>query len=612
MIGKVLRGAGRQPALRPLFALCVSSSLFTVIAWTSPAAAQNPPYKDRGLRWVGTARSCSAPAGWSAERLFRAPKPPPALAEFCLFSWTGAGAGPTPSDVTTLFATSRAIGLTEDVPVLMPAAGFSPEQSAVFAGLRAALHAHVGDASLVTPAPARPMTRVVVIDTAPDALAGHIQPGESRHGDTLAHLIEDLVCVPAADGQGQTCSAEVTTVLALPWMASGAAGPHGGYIGTLADLSRAIERAVSSWQSDRVAAPSSTPPHLLLNLSVGWEDTPGIADCSTSTPDHLGPPARAVRAILSYAASQGALIVAAAGNDSGGPTPRTGLTCPGRFQAVALDADPSRALLVAVSGVDYQDAPLATARPHGITGIAGLGLGGAAWSPADPVPPQLTGSSVATAVVSAVSALVWAQKPSWTPDLVTGAVYAGGVEVGAADACPMFLESCRSRRVSACGALQAAGSSARCSPAPAEPGSSPALPLELAALAGTLANVTPSPTTLVPATAVARYVAPSVQLGPWVFPMPIAATCPTCAIAAPSTSSSYLLVPALEHDLTGAALVVTLATGGGPLALSLGSVLHGNAPYVFALPPTWQVLSAFVTGFDGSGNSVTEQIYVEP
>lgn len=90
-------------------------------------------------------------------------------------------------------------------------------------GLRTTLRAQVGDASLLPSMPARPGVRIAVIDSAPDATSGHIQPGVSRHGDTLAHLIGDLVC--QADSMGvRRCAAEVTTVLALPWIERGRAG----------------------------------------------------------------------------------------------------------------------------------------------------------------------------------------------------------------------------------------------------------------------------------------------------------------------------------------------------------------------------------------------------
>ena len=579
-----------------------------VILCATPAAAQSPPLVGKGLRWVGTASACVAPVEWTAERVFHAATPE--LAGYCVYTWAGApGTAPTAQQISKLFSTSAAEGLTEDVPVVFPTSGFSPEEQALFAGLRGQLRAQVGDASLLPVMPAVPRARIVVIDSAPDATAGHVIPGASRHGDTIAHLIEDLVC-RSADLRNRGCAAEVTTDLALPWISRGVPGPSGGHIGTLVDLARAVERAVATWQVDRIAASATTPPRLILNLSVGWEHTPQIADCSTDVRS-AGLPARAVLAILQHAAAQGALIIAAAGNDSAGPTPRTGLTCPGRYQAVPVDGDPSRSLVVAVSGVDYQDRPLETVRPAGITGIAGLGVGGVAWTVADPAPPQLMGSSVSTAVVSAVAALVWSQRPSFSPGQITAAVYAGGVDVGAANACPLSLPGCRSHRASVCGALAAAGVSPSCSiPAP-QSGSCPALPTQIAALAAAYSSVPGSPGAVVPLVASPRYAAPTVQVEPTVFPQPISGTCPTCWIA--STSSiPYLAIPALGQNLSDAVLVVRVA-GGTQYAFSLGSLLLAGTSYAYSLPPGWSIRSAAITGFDDLHQySVTEQIFVEP
>ncbi len=607
MIGKVFRGAGPRYGVGLRVSLS-AVSLVTLILSTAPAAAQSPPYFNEGLRWIGIAKPCVAPAEWTAERLFRAASLPATLSGFCLFTWAEAGR-PTDTQISDLFNISRAREMTEDVPVLFPSA--PPAEQAFYTSLRTALRAQIGDASLLASMPAHPRTRIALIDSAPDAPDGAVVPGVSRHGDTLAHLIEDIVCRRGGAG-GRICAAEVTTVLALPWIARGVLGPSGGNIGSLADLARAIERAVATWQHDRQVAPSTTPERLILNLSLGWEHTPRIADCSTDDSENTGPPARAVRNILQYAAAQGALIIAAAGNDSGGPTPRTGLVCPGRYQAVPQKADPSQALLVAVSGVDYQDRPLETVRPLGITGIAGLGIGGIAWNPADPIPPQLTGSSVSTAVASAVSALVWAQQPSWTASQVTKAVYLGGVDVGKADDCPLLLGHCRSHRVSVCGALHAAGGLPSCAPAAAKPWSCPALAAELAALTAEYATVSPSTNTWhVDLDDIPRNLAPTVQVQPYTFPAPVSVTCRACvAVAGPATPEPYLIIPARDQVLNSPVVVVRFDDDTQE-AIGLGTSLASGIPYMFLLPAGWIVQSAYLTGFELSGDSVSEEIFVQ-
>lgn len=602
MFGKLLRGAGRRLGLRVFFALAAVSASATTVA------AQSAPYVHGGVRWIGSAPDCKAPAGWTATRLFRSAALPAALTALCVYAWIPvAGTAPTSADVSLLFSASGALDMTEDVPVVLQMTPFSAAQEAFSTGLRTALRAQVGDASLLPSVPAHPAVRIVVIDSAPDAPAGQIHPGASRHGDTLAHLIEDLVCLPAATSDGRTCAAEVTTALALD-----------GGRGTLSDLARAIERAVSTWESDRRSAPSSTPARLVLNLSLGWEDTPRIADCSAESPDRMGPPARAVFGILRHAADRGALVVAAAGNDAGGPAPRTGLMCPGRYQQVPHGA-PSRSLVLAVSGVDYRDRPLESARPLGITGIAGLGLGGVAWDPVDPVPPPLTGSSVAAAVVSAISALVWADQPTWTPGQITRAVYQGGIDVGAADECPLSLGPCRSHRASVCGALNAAGASLPCSPAAPGASSSPALPGEVAVMTAAFSSLLPTSGTVAPPPGtLPRHVVPTIQIQPWVAPMPIAETCPVCVV-----SASQLAIPAIEQDLQDAVLVMQFADGTTQAVALVPTLLASTTAYSFALPPPptptcGPIKSAYLTaiGLPASPSlpsySVTEQIFVDP
>jgi hypothetical protein len=275
-----------------------------------------------------------------------------------------------------------------------------------------------------------------------------------------------------------------------------------------------------------------------------------------------------------------------------------------------------RSLVVAVSGLDYQDHPLETARPRGITGIAALGLGGVAWNPADPVPPQLTGSSVATAVVSAVSALVWAHQPTWIPDEIIQAVYGGGIDAGDADECPLLLGSCRSHRASVCGALNAAGAGLPCSPAAPHSSSSPPLPAQVADLEAAFASSSPHGGVVTsPPTTLPRQAVPTLQLQPWVGPMPVVETCPVCSIA-----SEELSIPARDEDLLDAVVVIRLADGT-ERALALESPLDHSTAYLFSLSavvtPGVPIQSAYITAFGPppllmSPYSVTEQIFVQP
>ena len=106
----------------------------------------------------------------------------------------------------------------------------------------------------------------------------------------------------------------------------------------------------------------------------------------------------------------------------------------------------------------------------------------------------------------------------------------------------------------------------------------------------------------------ARYRATSAQVAPWVFPQPIAATCPTCVVSAASTSGTSLWIPALSQALYAPAVVVD--TGAGVLAWSLGTMLPPDAASEFPVP-VGTVVSAYLTGLDVNGASVTEQLVVD-
>lgn len=578
-----------------------------------------PPFLHEGLRWLGVSASCSAPpTGWTAERLFAAAVPASGV-NLCLFRWTATvPTRPTLLDVEALFADPSISELTEDVPVLVPMST-TPAETSFYEGLRGAIKQHIGDAQLLPRWPGAPVTRIAVIDTAPDAPPGAIHPGLDRHGDTLAHLLEDLLCRPPPAGSpGPDCIAEITTALAMPWESPGVIGASGGHFGTLSDLSRAIERAVLQWEQDRRMV-RRTPPNLILNLSVGWEHTPGIADCPATPSTTVAPPARAVQAILQYAAARGALIFSAAGNASGGPRPRAGLTCPGTYQAMSKLAAPGQALLYTVSGVDYADQPLASARTLGHTGIVGVGVGGVSWKPEDPLPPALTGSSVATATATAVGAIVWAQQPSWSASQVAQAAYDGGVDAGPAEHCPASFDECRTRRVSACGALQAAGAAVDCIPAPPQPGGCPSLTPQLSALAATITAdpVATDPPMSPPFIGVPFLEKPTMQVSPWTFPAPIQATCPTCWVSSQmSGAPRQFLVPEVGRMLLNPMLIVQLfcsgSCAGSQRAVTLGHSLVPGEAYVFELPPTWNVVSAMLTGYDTEEMySISEQLFVE-
>jgi hypothetical protein len=124
---------------------------------------------------------------------------------------------------------------------------------------------------------------------------------------------------------GSACIAMVSSHLALPLEnAETRNEKDGGRLGTQGDLAQAINRAVEAW----LAEPSQ--PHLVINLSVGWDRRIGGPD--PDGPNAHGGPVRAVHAALERAACLGALVVAAAGNDSGGPQAKQGPLYPAAWE----------------------------------------------------------------------------------------------------------------------------------------------------------------------------------------------------------------------------------------------------------------------------------------
>lgn len=624
MIGKVHDTATRRHGSRSSFALlaCAFVALAT-LGFSSTAEAGMHLY-DIGLRWIGrsvkTPPSCSANAKWLARPLFSMLTPPGGDV-LCLYTWNRWPVRPGSADIDELMLDSRAAQMTEDVPVVVPQArgAWSPEEEGLFEGLRASLLARVGGVSLLPGIPEVPVARVVVIDSAADAAHGQITPGEgTRHGDTLAHLIEDLVCLPEVLGSPRRCAAEVTTALALPWVASGTGRPAGGHVGTPGDLVEAIQRAIVKWKDDFAVKPRTTPQRLILNLSLGWEHTFGIADCPAGAGAGDGLAITAVQLALEAAAHSGVLIIAAAGNQSGGPNPRDGLLCPGYFQRLPNPVLPSASLLYAVSGLDAGDRPLTGARERGRAAISAYGFGGVAWRTADPLPPALTGSSVATAVVSAVAALMLAHSPQLSNSGLMQMIYDGGVATNEqADDCPIERSGCsRMMRVDTCGALSLLNPSISCTPSGAGDWSSPHLPGEVAAL---IASIPASPmfAQQVPLADNPHFIKPSLQVQPWTFPQPISVTCPTCVVtASEGTTPARLWLPEMGRKLIGPMLVVRQADGT-ETGYKLSSPLEEGVSYRFnlpfgALPPTGSpIRAAYISGFDLQQlHSVTEEIFV--
>ncbi|HMV69494.1 MAG TPA: hypothetical protein PKA64_21810, partial [Myxococcota bacterium] len=245
---------------------------------------------------------------------------------------------------------------------------------------------------------------VAVIDTAVTRAPGIAvdPPDQARHGCSMTALVHDLTC----DARG-SCGVKVGTWLALdrdPNAPGGVNTVAGGYLGTQATLATRILDAVRDWDL------AGRPGPLVIHLAVGWEPEYTWRAGSPGT-ESVG--ARTVRLALEYAACQGALIVAAAGNERGGPVPSPGPMYPAAWAAnpapdcAATGTSREAGLLYAVDAVGEDGSLILRSRDMALPRLVAWGWQAMAdiqrWAPScglqgAPVT-ALTGTSVATAVL---------------------------------------------------------------------------------------------------------------------------------------------------------------------------------------------------------------------
>ncbi|HEV7668362.1 MAG TPA: S8/S53 family peptidase [Thermoanaerobaculia bacterium] len=206
---------------------------------------------------------------------------------------------------------------------------------------------------------------------------------------------------------------KITTQLALPILTFHAddpdgstRDPNGGYIGSFADLAKAIHDEVTAWTNQG-------PEHLVLNLSVGWDGERFGGLTETRVCD-LPPGPRAVYLALEEAARKGALIFASAGNAQPGPHASTGPLLPaawvrGNIRESACGQELKAPLLYAVGAVQSDGKPLANARKGGMPELAAYGDHVVVTDGGNPTS-TYTGTSVATAVVSSIAARIWSEE----------------------------------------------------------------------------------------------------------------------------------------------------------------------------------------------------------
>lgn len=460
-------GPRRIVPLLFLFAGCVPP-----LPVEQTAQSLGPPGACPADRWVAVASSgtCSAPQSWRSTPIGRLGR-----AALCLIEWN-AGGDPEPSRIAALEADPALMDLGRDCPVVGGLGTTADEAAPHLVSAHDALlqlHRSVGSERV----------RLAVLDTMPP---GANAP-RARHGPWMNALALGLACP-----SGTHCDLDLHPELALPLDARGRVDTaRGGYYGRPTDIASAIELAVDRWRADR----DEVGP-LVVSLSLGWDPVDHLADTLPEAHLHqlvrptpgISGPVRRVHAAIVRARCEGALVVAASGNDpllrqSPDPLLPGGwarLAAPSPAQCRCLDSkspdclelaegprptsiglDP---LVQAASGLGLDDSPSLLARSH----AAGL-----LAAPADHTPIRgvggydvISGSSVATVRVAATAALVWSHRPGWSAAELMEHIYRTGVDLGTpADLCPGG--SCPSlHRIAPCDALNAAGVPARCPPAP--------------------------------------------------------------------------------------------------------------------------------------------------
>lgn len=574
-----------------------------------------------GNRWVGIlkipAAACPSPTvgGWTSQKLFtfaQGMKPPDALTQYCLFTWSppsqpsDCSSGPSNTEVAALVGfvgdqqgqpLSR---VDEDCNVVVPQTLETTLQNQ----LRAPFEQAAGrvaplpqDDSTMPPKVLTPV-RISVIDTLHDwswdvsGVPVPDSPPAGSHGYMVASHADDLAC-PG----GPPCAGHVETRLGLALDQQGKPVLSGsdGISGSPSQLAGAIAAAVNQWRTDVLIEGEK---RLVINISAGWNHGAGGHACNTNMAD-ADAPARAVYDAARYAACHGAVILASAGNNTGGPNPASGLMCPAQLEFEALPSDTTcealrpltddgtafavayqkktnfallsdspisyRRIVYAVGAGDSMRNELVPTRPNARPRLQAMGWGAVLPSGKDPTP--LYGTSIASVVAASSVAVRWAYEPWLTYPEVMDSVYAMGVALSAPsseNACFAGAGSCGVHHVSVCHAINAVFPSLQCPNAAPTTLYLPDLASHFSSTKKRLVKGAFSPTTPNP---LSQY--PTNGSGSFVIPQPNWPECPACFFAQFSGNIYIYVSPLTNAQLNELTLV---STSG---ALELGSGVNG-------------------------------------
>jgi len=247
------------------------------------------------------------------------------------------------------------------------------------------------------------------------------RPYPSWHGHAMANLGHEMVCghdVPPAN-----CAVHVATRLTLRYdkyerdmsFSPDPGSDGGGHLGLVGDLGVAILKELDNWQENYPGT------KLILNLSVGWDGE--YKDLDAKKVAELEASSQEVYKALRVAADLGVLVIASAGNRTGGEESTSPLL-PAAWELKRPSWLPFSLckLVYAVGGVDWQGLPLSNSRPggrpwrvaYGDHAVARTSVPGGAGNPAESTK-MYTGSSVSAAVVSSIAAVAWHLRPDLKP-----------------------------------------------------------------------------------------------------------------------------------------------------------------------------------------------------
>ncbi|MBX2801257.1 MAG: S8/S53 family peptidase [Myxococcales bacterium] len=468
---------------------------------------------------------------------------------------------------------------------------------------------------------------LTLFDTDASAAASRGLP-LNTHGNALLSILDDTLC------QDGVCDEDIVLRhrSALPLRAvDGLPEWHvedHGYFGSLDWLAQAIVREIRAVDQHNATKPDR-PARLVLNLSIAWHPDYND-DLGTSTGTER-PDVAAVHDALRYATCSGALIFASVGNRTGadGSNKDDGPMYPAAWaDELVVDEDcarfdfPDRALnerplLYAVGAVGADNEPLGLSRPgsqppllaFGRQAISDLFLAQQILEePPNPEFTAMTGTSVATAIVSAAAARAWAENTELEdPALVVDRMVEWAEPLDTTEPTFDVYPQLSSRTITGQHASVRVGAP----PNACGPGALPAVvvpsrtegPAAFRSSGNELATVRPT-------TAFSPY---AEDANKYVQPTPQPTLCPTCGVELGKTGFLILDFPLFATDTTMSVNLVLSGPGGGTQHGVTVSHTQSTEPQVYTVPvdaPDPSRVSRAVVHFEVDGVTYMSEIDV--